>query len=109
MSDELPNHLLYAIGFICEMGRASLEEGQGTLIGRVVGEREFRLGGFGLLRPDLRDVPVRLGEFGQFPSVLRFLGLLRLPVHQGRQLHVLTWAYQPLCVRADSRRSGCPT
>ena len=77
MSDEPPNHLLYVIGFICEMGRASLEEGQGTLIGCVVGEREFRLGGFGLLRPDLRGVPVRLGEFGQFLPVLRRGRLLR--------------------------------
>ena len=35
------DHLLYFVGFIGEMGRASLEEGQGTLIGRVVGERRL--------------------------------------------------------------------
>lgn len=32
---------------ICEMSRASLEEGQGTLIGRVVGDLRLRLGRFG--------------------------------------------------------------
>jgi hypothetical protein len=46
------------------MGRGGLEEGQGMLIGRVVGERRHRLGGFGFLRRDL------LGSLaGQLPVI----------------------------------------
>jgi hypothetical protein len=39
--DQFSNHLRYVVDAIREMGRASLEEGQGTLIGRVVGERRL--------------------------------------------------------------------